>query len=106
MEIEDDNLDLTERLEEMKRTQSTPVKDGESVDIRYQGMIIPIKNEKLKFNFNKINEISSKIEEEQDLTKKINFFTDIYNILDEILKLIKKEKLEEGNQNADSKIFS
>jgi len=65
--------------------------------------VIPIKNEKLRINFIKINEISNKIEEEQDLTKKINIFTDIFNVIDEIVKIIKKEKSEEGNQSTDSK---
>jgi hypothetical protein len=103
MNLEDDNLDLSEKLEEIKRTQSIPVKDGESVDIRYQGLIIPIKSEKLKMNFNKISEISAKIEAEQDLTKKINIFTDVFNVIDDIVKIIKKEKSEESGQNLDSK---
>jgi hypothetical protein len=103
MNIEDDNLDLSERLEEMKRTQTNVVKDGESVDIRYQGLVIPIKNEKLKQSFNKINEISAKIEAENDMTKKVNIFTDLFNLIDEIVKVIKKEKTEEGGQNTESK---
>jgi len=103
MNIEEDNLDLTERLEEIKRTQTNLVKDGESLDIRYQGLVIPIKNEKLKQNFNKIHEITAKIEAENELTKKVNIFTDMFNVIDEIVKIIKKEKSEEGGQNADSK---
>jgi hypothetical protein len=103
MNLEEDNVGLTERFEEIKRTQSTVVKDGESFDIKYQGIVIPIKNEKLKINFNKINEISNKIEEEQDLSKKINIFTDVFNVIDEIVKILKKEKSEEGNQTTDSK---
>lgn len=105
MNVEDDNIDLTERLEEIKRTQTNVVKDGESVDIKYQGFVIPIKNEKLKHSFAKINEISAKIESEQELTKKVNIFTDMFNVIDEIVKIIKKEKSEDVGQNADSKII-
>jgi hypothetical protein len=61
-------------------------------------MNIPIKNEKLKFSFVKINDVTQKIEEELDLSKKINTFTDIFNIIDEIVKIIKKEKSEENQQ--------
>lgn len=71
-------------------------------------MIIPIKNEKLKFNFKKLNDLSHKIEEEPDLTKKINNFTEIFNTIDEMVKTVKKEKSEETNQQTEnfSKIYT
>jgi hypothetical protein len=100
MNIEED---LNEKLEEIKKTKTNVIKDGDSFEVKYHGINIPIKNEKLKASFNKINEVTQKIEEEDDLTKKINMYTDVFNILDEIAKLIKKEKSEESNQNADSK---
>ena len=53
MNIDDENVGLTEKFEKLK-TQSTVVKDGDSFEIRYQGLVIPIKNEKLKINFIKI----------------------------------------------------
>jgi hypothetical protein len=98
--IEDENL--FDKIQELKRGPT--VKDGESFDIKYQGMVIPIKNEKLKFNLNRINEVTEKIEAESDLSKKINAFTDIFNILDEVVKVIKKEKSEE-TQQTESKIL-
>ena len=91
-------MHLLEKIEEIKKSTVSNVKDGEAFEIKYQGMVIPIKNEKLKFSFAKINEISNKIEEESDLTKKVNIFTDIFNIIDEIVKIIKKEKSEENQQ--------
>jgi hypothetical protein len=99
--IDDENL--IGQMEEIKKMTSSVIKDGDLYEIKYQGIVIPIKNEKLKFNFNKINEISNKMQKETDLTKKINTFTDIYNIIDEIVKIIKKERTEE-NQQTDSKI--
>ncbi len=77
---------------------SSAIKEGESYEIKYQGMVIPIKNEKLKENLNRINAISAKMEEETDLAKKINTYTDIYNLIDEVVKIIKKEKSEETQQ--------
>ena len=67
-------------------------------------MAIPIKNEKVKFALNKINEISQKIEEENDLSKKINIFSDVFNHIDEIVRVLKKEKSEE-NAKTESKYF-
>lgn len=74
--------------------------EGEQYDIKYQGTVIPIKNDKLKFNFQKINDITAKIENESDLTKKINTFSEIFNVIDEIVKIIKKEKVDDTNQES------
>jgi hypothetical protein len=93
-------------MEEIKKSSTATAKEGESYEIKYQGMNIPIKNEKLKFSFSKVNEISAKIEEETDLQKRVNMFTDIYNMLDEIVKIIKKEKSEENQQTESKKLIS
>lgn len=74
------------------------------MEVKYQGTIIPIKNEKLRYNFNKIDEISDKVAQEPELNKKMNLYTDIFNIIDEISKIIKKDKAEESTQtSAESK---
>lgn len=74
-------------------------------EIKYQGMIFPIKNEKLKESFIKLNDLSNKIEKEVDLPRKIVLFQDYYNKIDEMVKLVKKEKREEGNQQSESKTY-
>ena len=77
------------------------------MEVKYQGTSIPIKNEKLRYNFNKIDELSKKVNEEPELNKKMNIYTDIYNIIDEISKIIKKDKAEESNQaSTESKCFN
>ena len=53
-------------------------------------------------NIININEMNIKIESELDLTKKLNIFSDVFNVIDEIVKIIKKEKVEETNQQTDS----
>jgi len=70
--------------------------------------MIPIKNEKLKSDFEKLNELNSKIEKETDIPKKVVLFQDYYNRIDEMNKLVKKIKSEEGNQSSEnfSKIYS
>jgi hypothetical protein len=97
---------LLEKIEEIKKSSSTNLKEGESYEIKYQGMTIPIKNEKLKFSFAKVNDISNRIEQESDLSKKVNMFTDIFNVIDEIVKIIKKEKSEENQQTESNLINS
>ena len=69
--------------------------------------IIPIKNEKLRSDFEKLNELNSKIDKEKDVQKKIILFQDYYNRIDEMNKLVKKIKGEEGNQTSEnfSKIY-
>lgn len=89
-------------MEEIKKSSSQVKDTGDGFDIKYQGTVIPIKNEKLKLSLIKINEITTKIENEQDLTKKINTFSDIFNIIEDIIKIIKKEKVED---QSDSKII-
>jgi hypothetical protein len=96
---------LLEKIEEIKKSSSLNVKEGESFEIKYQGINIPIKNEKLKFSFAKVNDISNKIEHETDLSKKVNMFTDIFNLIDEIVKIIKKDKSEENQQTESNSIL-
>lgn len=70
------------------------------MEVKYQGASIPIKNEKLRYNFNKIEELTKKVNEEPELNKKMNIYTDIFNIIDEISKIIKKDKAEESTQTS------
>lgn len=96
---------MLEKIEEIKKSSSLNVKEGESFEIKYQGINIPIKNDKLKFSFAKVNDISNKIEHETDLSKKVNMFTDIFNLIDEIVKIIKKDKSEENQQTESNSIL-
>lgn len=89
---------LNQKIEEIRKSREVNVNDSENYEIKYQGVSIPIKNEKVKFTLNKINEISEKIEEEKDISKKINTFSEVFNHLDEIVRILKKEKSEEGAQ--------
>jgi len=59
-------------------------------------MSIPIKNEKLKELFINQENLSKKIEKEEDILKKIPLFQDYYNRIDEMIKIVKNEK----NENA------
>ncbi len=101
-----DDIQLTEKIEEIKK--GTNKINEEEFSVKYHGINIPIKNEKLKSDFKKLNELNSKIEKENDVQKKINLFQDYYNRIDEMNKLVKKIKGEEGNQSSEnfSKIYS
>ena len=101
--IEDN--ELTEKIEEIKKGVN---KIEEEYSIKYHGMQIPIKNEKLRNDFEKLNELNSKIEKEENTPKKFILIQDYYNIIDEIYRLVKKLKSEEGNQASENftKIYS
>ena len=83
-----DDIQLTEKIEEIKK--GTNKINEEEFSVKYHGINIPIKNEKLKSDFKKLNELNSKIEKENDVQKKINLFQDYYNRIDEMNKLVKK----------------
>ena len=101
-----DDIELSEKIEEIKK--GTNKINEEEFSVKYHGVNIPIKNEKLRNDFEKINELNSKIEKEQDVQKKILLFQDYYNRIDEMNKLVKKIKGEEGNQSSEnfSKIYA
>ena len=101
-----DDIELTEKIEEIKK--GTNKINEEEFSVKYHGVNIPIKNEKLRNDFEKLNELNSKIEKEQDVQKKILLFQDYYNRIDEMNKLVKKIKGEEGNQSSEnfSKIYA
>ena len=91
-------------MKKEKSVKTNEVSTSSNMEVKYQGTSIPIKNEKLKYNFNKIEELTKKVGEEQELNKKMNIYTDIFNIIDEISKIIKKDKADETNQpSAESK---
>jgi hypothetical protein len=96
---------LTEKIEEIKK--GTNKINEEEFSVKYHGVNIPIKNDKLRNDFEKLNELNSKIEKEQDVQKKILLFQDYYNRIDEMNKLVQKIKGEEGNQSSEnfSKIY-
>ena len=100
-----DDIQLTEKIEEIKK--GTNKINLEDFSIKYHGVNIPIKNEKLRSDFEKLNELNSKIDKEKDVQKKIILFQDYYNRIDEMNKLVKKIKGEEGNQTSEnfSKIY-
>ena len=100
-----EDIELTEKIEEIKKGVN---KIEEEYAVKYHGIQIPIKNEKLKNDFEKLNELNSKIEKEEDMPKKVVLFQDYYNIIDEMNRLVKKIKSEEGNQASEnfSKIYS
>ncbi|MCQ2816806.1 MAG: hypothetical protein MJ252_06025, partial [archaeon] len=83
-------------------------KEKNVFEIKYHGMVIPIKNEKLKDLFLKIEEINSKIKKETELNKKVSLFQEHQNKIEEMIKIIKKEKTEENEQKGEnfSKIYS
>ena len=100
-----EDIKLTEKIEEIKK--GTIKINVEDFSIKYHGINIPIKNEKLRNGFEKLYELNSKIEKEKDVQKKILLFQDYYNRIDEMNKLVKKIKGEEGNQSSEnfSKIY-
>ena len=63
-----EDIELTEKIEEIKKGANKI--NEEEYSVKYHGIQIPIKNEKLKNNFEKLNELNSKIEKEQDMPKK------------------------------------
>lgn len=101
-----EDIELTSKIEEIKKKISMTTIKEDQYEIKYQGMILPIKNEKLKEGIIKLNELSIKIDKETDLSKKTVLFQDYYNKIDEMVKLVKKEKSEEGNQQSESKIIN
>lgn len=72
-------------------------KDSKQFEIKFHALSIPIKNEKIKNSLQKIESTSEKIEIEIDLNKKINPYTDIFNLIDDLLKIQKKERADEVN---------
>ena len=101
-----EDIELSEKIEEIKKGANTI--NEEDYSVKYHGIQIPIKNQKLKSHFEKLNELNSKIEKETDIPKKVILFQDYYNRIDEMNKLVKKIKSEEGNQSSENfaKIYS
>ena len=103
-----EDIELSKQFEEIKKKNiESNASKPDQYEIKYHGMNIPIKNEKLKDMFIKLEELSKKIEKEENLTKKIALFQDYYNKIDEMVKIVKKEKSEETTQQAEnfSKIY-
>jgi len=96
------NIELSDKMEELKKV-STSKESGENMEIKYHGMQIPIKSDKIKSHFLKIEEVNQKIEKEPELNKKISMFSEISNNLDEIIKAIKRDKIDETPNKTESK---
>ena len=101
-----EDIELTEKIEEIKKGANNKINE-EDYTIKYHGILIPIKNEKLRDHFEKLTELNSKIEKEKEVQKKIALFQDYYNRIDEVNKLVKKLKSDVGNQSSEnfSKIY-
>ena len=101
-----EDIELSEKIEEIKKGANKI--NEEDYSVKYHGIQIPIKNAKLRSDFEKLNELNSKIEKETDIPKKIALFQDYYNRIDEMNRLVKKIRSEEGNQSSEnfSKIYS
>lgn len=98
------NLELSDKMEELKKV--TTIKDSnDNLEIKYHGLVIPIKNEKVKTHFIKIDEVTQKIEKESELNKKVNMFSEISNNIDEIIKAIKRENVDESSNKSESKVL-
>jgi hypothetical protein len=104
VELSDINIDLSDKMEELKKTNLTK-DNGDNMEVKYHGIVIPVKNEKIKSHFLKIDEVNSRIEKESDLNKKLIIFSEVFNNIDEIIKLVKKNKLEETPNQSDSNLY-
>ena len=104
IDLGDINIDLSDKMQELKNTTTT--KDSaDTMEVKYHGVVIPVKNEKIKSHFTKIEEVNSRIEKESELTKKLIIFSEVFNNIDEIIKLVKKNKLEDTPNQSDSKLI-
>ena len=92
----DEELNIEEQSQEKEDDITT--KTVENYDIKYQGSTIPVKNPTLRAKLVKIDELNDKIENEPDLTKKQNLFSDLFNLIDDCIKIIKTDKLEKVNE--------
>lgn len=101
-DLGDINIDLSDKMEELKKSNLTK-DNADNMEVKYHGITIPVKNDKIKSHFAKIEEINSRIEKENELNKKLIIFSEIFNNIDEIIKLVKKNKMEETPNQSDSK---
>lgn len=90
-------------LEDTRSETSKPT--TEQYEVKYHGTTIPIKNEHLKSKYLKINELLQRVDEESDLAKKQNIFSDVFNLADDCIKIIKSEKAKEGTGDNIQKIL-
>lgn len=98
------NIELSDKMEELKK-ENTTKESSDNMEIKYHGMQIPIKSEKVKSHFIKIDEVTQKIEKEPELNKKISLFSEIANNIDEIIKSVKRENVDETPNKSESKIY-
>ena len=97
---------LNAKINEIKEAKSKEMKPNQNEQqqfrIKYHGNEYPIKNEKLKELFTQCNAMFHKFEAEQDHNKKVVLFKDYYNLTEEMVRIINKEKNEETNQQAEN----
>lgn len=95
------NVELSDKMEELKK-ETTTKESSDNMEIKYHGMQIPIMSEKVKSQFIKIDEVSQRIEKEPELNKKITMFSEITNNIDEIIKSVKRENIDETPNKSES----
>ncbi len=101
----DMNIELSDKMEELKKETVTK-ESSDNMEIKYHGMQIPIKSEKVKSHFIKIDEVTQKVEKEPELNKKITMFSEISNNIDEIIKSVKRENIDETTNKSESNYFN
>lgn len=92
------NMDEEETYEEESddKLNQKSANTNENYDVVYQSSTIPIKNPNLRAKLVKIDELTEKIKNESDLVKRQNIFSDVFNILDDCIKIIKSDRQEKA----------
>jgi hypothetical protein len=104
LNLGDINIELSDKMDELRK-ENTTKESIDNMEINYHGILIPIKSEKVKSHFIKFDEVSQKIEKEPELNKKIAMFSEISNNIDEIIKAVKRENVDETQNKSESKFW-
>ena len=102
MEDKELNKKINEIKDEKSKETSNQNQQQQQYKINYHGKEYPIKNEKLKELFMQCNVMFNKFETEHEHNKKVILFKDYYNLTEEMVRIINKEKNEEINQQAEN----
>lgn len=100
--VQTEESEIDKRLKELQKPSS---KEAEVFSVTYNGVDIPIKNEKLRVMFEKCHELEQQIEKEADLNDKLNPFTDIFNLLSDMVRAVKRERQDESQSENMAKIY-
>lgn len=96
---EDDQEDIEDENKTKILNNKNIENNMDNYSIFYQSTSIPIKNQNLRVKLVKIDEMVTKIKLEQQISKKQNYFSDLFNLLDDASKIIKTEKQEKSKDN-------